>query len=168
MSKGNIVSVRERFFKKVQQKNNRALGSNKSAEAEVQAFCQRMDELAQQINMWFEDSGIEVIIAKKYLHDLSTVGLSLNSGVCRYEITTIRLQNGNRSVSIIPEQLCRAGDRGCVTMNVDAPDTAPGRQTFYLCMAPNSGWLIRNENQGVLGNVLLTEDVFFRAIENLA
>ncbi len=162
------MSARERFFKKVQQMNNRALDSNQSAEAEIQEFCQRMDDLAQQINMWFGDSGIEVIITKKYLHDLSTVGLSLNSGVCRYEITTIRLQNGNRSVSIIPEQLCRVGDRGCVTMNVDAPGTASGRQTFYLCMAPDSGWFIRNQRKGAQGNVLLTEDVFFRAIENLA
>lgn len=162
------MSARERFFKKVQQRTNRASDSNRSAEAEIQAFCERMDDLAQQVNVWFEGSGIEVIIAKKYLHDLSTVGLSLNNGVCRYEITTIRLQNGNRSVSIIPEQLCRAGDRGCVTMNVDAPDTASGRQTFYLCMAQDSGWFIRNEHQGGQGYVLLTEDVFFRAIENLA
>lgn len=162
------MSVRERFFKKVQQKNNRAPDNNNPAEAEIQEFCQRMDDLAQQVNAWFEDSGIEVIIAKKYLHDLSTVGLSLNSGVCRYEITTIRLQNGNCSVSIIPEQLCRAGEKGCVTMCVDAPGTASGRQIFYLCMAPESSWFIRNEHQGGQGSVLLTEDVFFRAIENLA
>ena len=57
------MSVRERFFKKVQQKSNRALDSNNSAEAEIQAFCERMDDLAQQVNAWFEDSGIEVIIA---------------------------------------------------------------------------------------------------------
>jgi hypothetical protein len=162
------VSARERFFRKVQQHNGSTPPGKKSVEAEIHAFRQQMDELAQQIYQWFEGAGIEVIIAKKYLHDLSTVGLSLNSGVCRYEITTIRLQNGNRSVSIIPEQLCRAGDRGCVTMNVEAPDTVSGRQTFYLCMAPESGWLIRNEHQGAQGNVLLSEDVFFRAIENLA
>lgn len=162
------MSVRERFFKKMQQNNNRVPDSNTSAEAEIQAFCQRMDDLAQQINVWFEDSGIEVIIAKKYLHDLSTVGLSLNSGVCRYEINTIRLRNGNRSVSIIPEQLCRAGDRGCVTMNVDAPGTASGRQTFYLCMAPDSGWFIRGAYQVSHHNIMMTEDAFFRAIDSIA
>lgn len=152
----------------MQQNNNRVPDSNTSAEAEIQAFCQRMDDLAQQINVWFEDSGIEVIIAKKYLHDLSTVGLSLNSGVCRYEINTIRLRNGNRSVSIIPEQLCRAGDRGCVTMNVDAPGTASGRQTFYLCMAPDSGWFIRGAYQVSHHNIMMTEDAFFRAIDSIA
>ncbi|WP_148242089.1 hypothetical protein [Enterobacter asburiae] len=162
------MSARERFFKKVQQHHASTPPGKKSTEGEIRAFCQRMDSLVQQINAWFEGSGIEVIIAKKYLYDLSTVGLSLNCGVCRYEITTIRLQNGNRSVSIIPEQLCRAGDRGCVTMNVDVPGTASGRQTFYLCMASDSGWFIRDEHQGAQGNVLLTEDVFFRAIENLA
>ena len=52
------MSARERFFKKVQQNNvNKPIHIN-TAEAEVRAFCQRMDDLAQQIIVWFEGSGI--------------------------------------------------------------------------------------------------------------
>ena len=56
------MSVRERFFKKVQQNNvNKPIHIN-TAEAEVRAFCQRMDDLAQQIIVWFEGS----VIPKAY------------------------------------------------------------------------------------------------------
>ena len=88
------MSARERFFKKVQQNSNSVLPGKTSAEAEIREFCQRMDELAQQIDQWFEGSGVEVIIATRHIHDLSTMGDSLSSGICRYDITTVRLQNG--------------------------------------------------------------------------
>lgn len=83
-------------------------------------------------------------------------------------ITTIRLQNGTRSVSITPEQLYQNGRKGCVTLTVNTPDCTSGKQYFYLCMAPESGWLIRNERLETSNNSMMTEEVFFRAIEELA
>lgn len=124
-----------------------------------------MDVLAQQICGWFEGSGIEVITATKHIHDLSTIGYSLSSGICRYDITTIRLVKGDRSVSIMPEQLCRGPETGCVTMRVAAPGIS---QAFYLSMAPEEGWFIRREHQGAKENAVMTEDHFFRAVDSLA
>ncbi len=83
------MSARERFFKKVQQNSDSIPPGNKSAEAEIQAFRRRMDALVQQISQWFAGSGIEIILSTKHIHDLSTIGYSLNSGICRYDITTI-------------------------------------------------------------------------------
>jgi len=162
------VSVRERFFKKVQQKQNPPAPSDGSVEGDIQAFCQRMDELAQQVQQWFEGSGIDVIIAMTSLQDLSTIGHSLNSGASRYDITTIRLQNGTRSVSIMPGQLYQKESKGCVTLTVNTPDRTPVKQYFYLCMAPESGWFIRGEHQPVTDRTIMTEDVFFQRIESLA
>lgn len=162
------MSVRERFFKKVQQKQNGTVAGDGSVGADIQAFCQRMDELAQQVQLWFEGSGIEVIIAMKHLQDLSTVGRCLNSGASRYDITSIRLQNDIRSVSIMPEQLYQKGNKGCMTMTVDTPDCTSNKQQFYLCMAPESGWFIRGEHQTAANKIIMTEDIFFRAIESLA
>ena len=162
------MSVRERFFKKVQQKQNFTAPSDGSVEGDIQAFCQRMDELAQQVQQWFEGSGIDVAIATISLQDLSTIGHSLNSGASRYDITTIRLQNGTRSVSIVPGQLYQDGCTGCVTLTVDTPDCEPGRQRFYLSMKPEGGWFIREEQQASTMKSTLTEDVFFQTIENLA
>ncbi len=159
------MSARERFFKKVQQNSNSMLPGKTSAEAAIREFCQRMDELAQQIDQWFEGSGIEVIITTRHIYDLSTLGYSLSSGICRYDITTVRLQNGERSASIIPEQLCRGADTGCVTMRVDAPGA---RQVFHLSMAPETGWFIRREHQDVKDNAMMTEERFFRAVDHLA
>lgn len=162
------MSVRERFFKKVQQKQNFAAPGDGSVEGDIQAFCQRMDELAQQVQEWFEGSGIEVIIAATSLQDLSTIGRSLNSGASRYDITTIRLQNDARSVSMSPEQLYQNGRKGCVALTVNTPDRTSGKQCFYLCMAPESGWFIRNERLVISDDSMMTEEVFFRVIDNLA
>ncbi|UAY64420.1 hypothetical protein K9O83_12220 [Enterobacter bugandensis] len=160
------MSARERFFRKVQQNSDSTPPpSHKSAEAEIRAFCQRMDALVQQINAWFEGSGIEIITATKHIHDLSTIGYSLSSGICRYDITTIRLVNGDRSASIMPEQLCRGAETGCVTMRVDAPGIS---QAFYLSMAAEEEWFIRREHQSAKENAVMTEDHFFRAVDSLA
>ncbi|ELW1647269.1 hypothetical protein KI694_01280 [Enterobacter oligotrophicus] len=159
------MSARERFFKKVQQNTEIIPPGKKTAEAEIRAFCQRMDDLAQQITEWFAHSGIEVVLATKHIHDLSTIGFSLSSGICRYNITTIRLQNGERSVSIIPEQLCRDGEVGYVKMCVEACGIC---QVFYLSMAPKKGWFIRREHQDTKENILMTENLFFQAVDRLA
>ena len=158
------MSARERFFRKVQQNLTRIPSGKKTAEAEIQVFQQRMDDLAQQVSQWLAGSGIEVTLSTKHIHDLSTVGFSLDSGICRYAITTVLLQNGGRSVSIVPEQLCR-GTEGCVTMRINVPGVA---QVFYLSMAPESGWFIRSEHQGAKENVIMTEERFFQAVDRLA
>lgn len=165
VNRDDNVSARDRFFKRVQQKNDSIPPDHESAEGEIRAFRQRMDALAQQICQWFEGSGIEVIVSTKHIHDLSTLGYSLSSGICRYDITTIRLLNGDRSASIMPEQLCRRAERGCVTMRVDAPGIS---QVFCLSMAPEEGWFIRREHQGVKENAIMTENHFFLAVDCLA
>lgn len=161
------MSARERFFKKVQQ--NKVLPRNEGpVEADIRAFCQRMDELSEQIGEWLEGAGIDIVLSRKYLSDLSTVGVSLNSGASRYEVTTIRLENGLRSVSITPEQLYKCGEKGCATLTVDVPDRPAGKQTLFLSMAPDEGWFIRGEHQNYRNRVLLTEENFFQAIDSLA
>lgn len=162
------MSARERFLKKVQQNNTGIPPSKKTAEAEILVYRQRMDDFAQQISQWFAGTSIEVVLTTKHIHDLSTIGFSLSSGICRYDITAICLQNGNRSVSITPEQLCRGAERGCVIMRVDVLSCLSVPQIFYLSMAPESGWFIRREQQGVKENVIMTEDLFFQAIDKLA
>lgn len=159
------MSARERFFRKVQQNITRIPSGKKTAEAEIQVFRQRMDDLAQQVSQWLTGSGIEVTLSTKHIHDLSTPGYSLNSGICRYDITTVLLQNGERSVSIVPEQLCRGTEMGCVTLRINVSGIA---QVFYLSMAPESGWFIRSEHQGAKENVIMTEEHFFQAVDRLA
>lgn len=161
------MSARERFFKKVQHKNT-TVPADGSVVADIHAFCQRMDELAQQITQWLEGSGVVITQSTVHLSDLSTIGASLNSGASRYDITTIRLQNDTRSVSIAPVQLYQDGCTGCVTLTVDTPECEPGRQQFYLSMKPEDGWFIREEQQAATMKSTMIEDVFFRTIENLA
>ncbi|QLR43355.1 hypothetical protein HV346_11975 [Enterobacter sp. RHBSTW-00994] len=159
------MTARERFFRKVQQNTAGIPSGQKTAEDGIRAFCSRMDELAQQVCEWFAGSGIEVALSTKHIHDLSTVGYSLSSGICRYDITVIRLQNGDRRVTITPEQLCRGTETGCVAMRVEAPGI---RQVFDLSMAPETCWFIRGEHQSAKERAVMTEAIFFRAIDKLA
>ena len=108
------MTARERFFKKLQQQQNprRTAALDGSAAADIARFRQQMAELAQQISQWFDGTGIEVVISTRHLHDLSTLGYSLNSGICRYDIPAIRLQNGERSVNIVPQQLWDGVEKG--------------------------------------------------------
>jgi len=159
------VSAKDRFFKKVQRNNSIVTFGQKSAEAEIREFTSRMDDLADQISQWFAGTAIGVTLSTKYLHDLSTVGYSLSSGICRYDITAIRLQNGDRSVRLLPEQLWNGAETGIVTLHVDAPGI---RQTFYLSMAPETGWFIRRQYQSAKDNVIMTEERFFETVDRLA
>ncbi|MDN8559123.1 hypothetical protein [Citrobacter werkmanii] len=161
------MSARERFFRKIQQNNNSTSAYSNVVAVDIARFCRQMDELAEQMRQWLDGSGIKVSTSTTYLSDLSTVGASLNGGAARYAITAIHIQNGERRVSIIPEQLYQGTDKGCSTMIVNAPDLFPGRQYFYLSIAPEAGWYIRNFTRPATTRVLLTEEVFFRTIESL-
>jgi len=162
------VSARERFFEKVQQRQNAGAALEKSAAREVAAFCAAMDRLVQQITGWFTGSGMVVERSTKSIQDMSAIGFSLSSGICRYEIATLCIRNGSGYVSIIPEQLCRDGNIGHVIMSVVAPGDASEKEVFYLCMAPEGGWRMRGEVEPSGEGIALTEEVFFQAIARLA
>ncbi|NGF41740.1 type VI secretion system baseplate subunit TssG [Enterobacter hormaechei] len=93
---------------------------------------------------------------------------SLSSGICRYAITTIILQNGDRSVTIMPEQVIRGPEKGCVTMSINVPDSLSGARIFHLSMAPDTGWYIRRGHQSAKENILMNEDCFFQTIDYVA
>lgn len=120
-----------------------------------------MAELAQQISQWFDGTGIEVVISTRHLHDLSTLGYSLNSGICRYDILAIRLQNGERSVNIVPQQLLDGVEKGIVTLSLEAPDGAGSREVFYLSLAPEEGWMIRKAHQPRKRGLYLPKIAFY-------
>lgn len=129
------MSARERFFEKVQQRQNAGAALEKSAAREVAAFCAAMDRLAQQITGWFAGSGMVVERSIKSIQDMSAISYSLSSGICRYEIATLCIRNGSGYVSIIPEQLCREGNVGHVIMSVVAPGTRQKKRCF-ICAWP--------------------------------
>lgn len=164
------MTARERFFKKLQHQQNppRTTTYDRAAAADIAMFRQQMAALARQVNQWFDGTGIEVVVSTRHLHDLSTLGYSLNSGICRYDIPTLRLKNGERSVNIVPQQLWDGVEKGVVTLSLETPGGAGSREVFYLSLAPDGGWLIRQARQPPEARQILTEDRFFMAIDSLA
>ncbi|MBD3720886.1 hypothetical protein IE992_06080 [Klebsiella pneumoniae] len=119
-----------------------------------------MAELAQQISQWFDGTGIEVVISTRHLHDLSTLGYSLNSGICRYDIP------GHSSAKRRAQRQYRAAaavgwrGKGIVTLSLEAPDGAGSREVFYLSLGPGGGL---DDPQGAPApeaRLILTEDRF--------
>ncbi|WP_323104750.1 hypothetical protein [Klebsiella variicola] len=164
------MTARERFFKKLQQQQNpqRTAALDGAAAADIARFRQQMAALAQQVSQWFDGTGIEVVISTRHLHDLSTLGYSLNGGICRYDIPAIRLQNGERSVNIVPQQLLDGVEKGIVTLSLETPGGTGSREVFYLSLAPEEGWMIRKAHQPPQARLMLTEDRFFMAVDSLA
>lgn len=164
------MTARERFFMKLQQQQNppRTATLDGAAAADIARFRQQMAAFARQVNQWFDGTGIEVVVSTRHLHDLSTLGYSLNSGIYRYDIPAIRLQNGARSVNIVPQQLWDGVEKGVVTLSLEAPGGAGSREVFYLSLAPEDGWMIRQARQPPEARQILTEDRFFMAIDSLA
>ena len=158
------MTARERFFKKLQQQQNprRTAALDGSVAADIARFRQQMAALAQQISQWFDGTGIEVVMSTRHLHDLSTLGF------CRYDIPAIRLQNGERSVNIVPQQLLDGVEKGIVTLSLETPGGTGSREVFYLSLAPEDGWMIRKAHQSPEARLMLTEDRFFMAVDSLA
>ena len=109
-----------------------------------------------------------MVISTRHLHGLSTLGYSLNSGICRYDIPAIRLQNGERSVNIVPQQLLDGVEKGIVTLSLETPGGTGSREVFYLSLAPEDGWMIRKAHQSPQARRMLTEDRFLMAVDSLA
>ena len=162
------MSARERFFRKMQQNGLPVCAGSKTVDADIARFCRQIDELVQHIRGWLEGSGIAMTRSTRHLSDLSTIGVSLNSGASRYDIALLRLQNDDKLVDIIPEQLYRNGGKGWVNLTVNVPGNKPEQRHFCLHMATESGWLICDEIQTLESSIPLTEEIFFRVIEPLA
>ncbi|MDU2543146.1 MAG: hypothetical protein E7D33_20865 [Klebsiella sp.] len=86
----------------------------------------------------------------------------------RYDIPAIRLQNGERSVNIVPQQLLDGVEKGIVTLSLETPGGTGSREVFYLSLAPEDGWMIRKAHQSPQARLMLTEDRFFMAVDSLA
>lgn len=114
---------------------------------------------------WYQRFGLN---HDQQLLDAMLPWYSLSSSICRYVITTVILRNGDRSVSIIPEQIIRGSEKGCMTMCINAPGSISGERIYHLSMAPETGWYIRRGHQSVKENVLMTEDYFFQSVDCLA
>lgn len=55
-----------------------------------------------------------------------------------------------------------------MTLSLETPGGAGSREVFYLSLAPDGGWLIRQARQSPEARQILTEDRFFMAIDSLA
>ena len=68
----------------------------------------------------------------------------------------------------MPQQLWDGVEKGVVTLSLETPGGAGSREVFYLSLAPDGSWLIRQARQSPEARQILTEDRFFMAIDSLA
>jgi hypothetical protein len=166
------MSAKDAFFKKVQENNEAQQSNEERVRTDVKSFRARVFSLSKDIEQWLHGSGIQVSQSEVLLND-ETVSYALgNNADGRYNITQIRLQNGDKNAVLKAEGLYYMGPTGCLSLTITNPYRAPSQTKFTLFMRvanqQEEGWTIVRDGQKSPEGKRLTEDEFFSAIESLA
>lgn len=166
------MSEKDAFFKKVQENNEAQQSNEERVRTDVNSFRARVFSLSKDIEQWLHGSGIQVSKSEVSLND-ETVSYALgNNADGRYNITQVRMQNGEKNAVLKAEGLYYVGSAGCLSLTITNPYCAPSQTKFTLFMRvanqQEEGWTIIRDGQKSPQGKILTEDEFFSAIESLA
>ncbi|QJT82294.1 hypothetical protein [Kosakonia sp. MUSA4] len=165
------MSAKDDFFKKVKENRNSGEEHAERVRQDITLFRSRLSELAEQITQWLQGSGIEITRTETLLNDDSVKQFPGNGTDGTYKTPQVNLKNGEKVAELKAECLYGAG-LGCVSLIITNPYRAPSKTTFKLYMniknQPEEGWMIKIEHMPIHHAKLLTEEIFFGAIEALA
>lgn len=167
------MSAKDAFFKKVQENNEARLSHEERVRSDINTFRSRAFSLSKDIDLWLQGSGIQVLQSEDLMYDETVKFVSGNNIDGRYNITQVRLQNGNKNALLKAEGLYyMGGSTGCLSLTITNPNRAPSQTKFTLFMhvanQQEEGWTIIRDGQKSPEGKLLTENEFFSAIESLA
>ncbi|MFM5733224.1 hypothetical protein [Aeromonas hydrophila] len=130
------MSVKDAFFKKVEENIQAKKSSQEAFQVELDAFQEDTNALILEIKSWFDGSPIT-----------SAIGVvSLSAGDIRFSVPGLRLQNGKKTLIIEAEGFDYFGVTGVIKVILDDPDRAPRRSEFSIhwknSLSQISGWVI--------------------------
>ncbi len=106
---------------------------------EVSAFQEETNALIKEIKSWFDGSPITAAIG----------GVSLLARDTRFSVQALRLQNGDKVLSIEAEGFEYFGVTGVLKVTLDDPSRAPRRSEFSIhwkdSLSNLSGWVIASK-----------------------
>lgn len=120
------MSVKDDFFKKVQENNDSQASRIERAKEDIQTFRASMAALVKQVEEWLKGSGVEVTITEDEHYD-DSIGILLGSttNLERYPVTSIRLKNNTKTGSIKPLAIYGYGAAGRAALTLENPSRSP-------------------------------------------
>ena len=166
------MSAKDDFLKKLKDTSNSGEAHAERVRQDIAIFRTRLSELAAQITLWLRDSGVEVVETENLLGDESVRIYPGSKDDCLYKTRGLKLKNSEKTAVLEAQWLYGAGVTGCATLIITNPYRAPSKTKFDLYMytdgQPEEGWMIKRDHMPVNYAKLLTEEIFFGAIEALA
>ncbi|MDH2066232.1 hypothetical protein [Pantoea sp. GD03673] len=154
------MSAKTQFFKKLES-SKMAFGSGMSkGDADIAAFCQKMEQLHENIKQWLEGSGLVI-----KTRPIKVVELLLRNG--SFPVTEITVSLEGRTLSFTPLFLYGQGVTGCteVTLSIERKQTTLTR--LLMRSGRNSEWLCCPVNTAYRCETYFDEEMFFCLLSKL-
>ncbi|MWC82428.1 hypothetical protein, partial [Escherichia coli] len=130
------MSAKDSFFKQVEENTNNQKASEEAFKKEVIAFQEDTQALISDIKSWFEGSPIQA----------ATSTMQVTEDRDRFEVVTLKLHNGGKTLTINPEGFYYFGVTGCLSVSIYNPSRAPSTSKFSIhwkdTVSKISGWVI--------------------------
>ncbi|WP_435952679.1 hypothetical protein [Dryocola sp. BD626] len=154
------MSAKERFFKKLQEKQPQAGVYACKSEADIAAFRLRMSELLGQIEEWLAGTDIRV-------ESTSVSVVELLVGGKAFTVTGIALRYENRKVTFTPVFLYGQGVTGCVEVSLHASGSLTSVCRLFMRTSESSEWTWRPSGHSTLPGGVFCEEAFYNMISGL-
>ncbi len=155
------MSAKDAFFQKLDENNKAKQDANEAFKNEVIAFQNDTASLITEIKGWFENTPI----------DATSSHMRLTEGKDQFEVATLTLRNGEKTLTIEPEGFYYFGVTGSLKVTLSVVGSIPRQSDFQLhwkdAQGNKDGWTI------VAGAPLVTrtafnQDSFFALIHTFA
>lgn len=154
------MSAKERFLKKLQDKQpGRTVFENKG-QADIAEFQQQMTQLQENIETWLTDTGIQTESISVSLVEFLIGGKAFN-------IPGIHLRYENRMVKFTPAFLYGQGVTGCVEVSLCAEGAPVPLCRLFMRSAERNHWTWRPAGWSTQPGETFSEEIFFNMIEGL-
>ncbi|KAB8310436.1 MULTISPECIES: hypothetical protein [Rahnella] len=154
------MSAKERFLKKLQDKQPGRNVFENRAQADIAEFQQQMSQLQEKMETWLTGTGIQTQSTSVSLVELLIGGKT-------FSIPGIQLQYENRMVKFTPVFLYGQGVTGCVEASLCGEGIPTSLCRLFMRSTEQNHWTWRPAGWSTQPGGVFSEDVFFNMIEGL-
>ncbi|WP_139429154.1 hypothetical protein [Aeromonas veronii] len=158
------MSTKDAFFQKLEVNSNAKKEQEDALKMTIQAFQQDTAVLIKTIQEWFASSPVKATVSSVSLFEEST----------RFEVTSLKLVNGSKSLTIVPTGLYYFGVAGALDVTIQNPERSPATTKFSIhwkdSVSKLSGWVLVTGGGGQLPvqRVEFNQENFFTSIMHFA
>ncbi|EGT4490431.1 hypothetical protein DOX53_22390 [Cronobacter malonaticus] len=160
------MSAKDSFFQKVEDNASKQKADEEAFKQDILAFQQDTKALLTDIKSWFDGSPIKT--------KTSTMQMPVDGSTSLFEVATLTLHNGDKTLSITPEGFYYYGVTGSLTVTIDNPNHAPREFRFSLHWADSlsqiDGWVIAHSGSvnTQVQRIKFDQENFFNMISSFA